>query len=96
MRFVSSLLGKTVDSLAPSITAILVRGKTVTIGVFGNEEEVIDKPLSPDEIKHMVYSKCFHYDISSATLQQELVLNIGKFITTRPELFDGILKIRIG
>jgi len=68
----------------------------VTIGVFGHEEEVIDKPMVPIEIKNMLYSKCFPYDIIQAVLQQELVLNIGRFITTNPEYFNGILKIRIG
>ncbi|KAK2190913.1 hypothetical protein NP493_65g06037 [Ridgeia piscesae] len=96
VRFGASLLGKVVDSLAPSITSILVRGKQVTIGVFGHEEEVIEKPISPQGIKHILYSKCFPHDIIQAVLQQELLLNIGKFITTNPKLFDGILKIRIG
>ena len=68
----------------------------VTIGVFGHEEEVIEKPISPQGIKHILYSKCFPHDIIQAVLQQELLLNIGKFITTNPKLFDGILKIRIG
>jgi hypothetical protein len=31
-----------------------------------------------------------------AVLQQELILGIGKLIAASPELFDGILKIRIG
>ncbi len=62
IRFVSSLLHKMVDSLAPSVTNLLVRGKIVrifllvllicliiysqvTIGIFGHEETVIDKPV---------------------------------------------------
>ncbi|KAI0220911.1 Phosphorylase b kinase regulatory subunit beta [Lamellibrachia satsuma] len=96
VRFGASLLGKVVDSLAPSITSILVRGKHVTIGVFGHDEEVIEKPISPQGIKHILYHKCFPHDIIQAVLQQELLLNIGKFITTNPKLFDGMLKIRIG
>jgi phosphorylase kinase alpha/beta subunit len=38
VRFCTSILHKTVDSLAPSITNILVRGKIITLGVFGEEE----------------------------------------------------------
>ncbi|XP_064610521.1 phosphorylase b kinase regulatory subunit beta-like [Liolophura sinensis] len=96
VRFCSALLGKLVDSLAPSITSILVRGKQVTLGVFGHEEEVVDKPVSPNEIKNILYGKCLPYDICQAVLQQELIIYIGKLIGTAPELFDGILKIRIG
>lgn len=33
IRFVSSLLHKVVDSLAPSVTLLLVRGKTVSIPI---------------------------------------------------------------
>lgn len=68
----------------------------LTISVWGREEEVIDKPVSPSDIKNILYSKCFPYDIIQAVLQQELIINIGTFITTNPELFTGILKIRIG
>ncbi|KAH9489748.1 hypothetical protein Btru_036653 [Bulinus truncatus] len=96
VRMCSALLGKLVDSLAPSITSMLVRGKQMTVGVFGHEEEVLDKPISPNELKNIVYSKCLPYDVCQAVLQQELILAIGKLIATSPELFDGILKIRIG
>ncbi len=68
----------------------------MTIGVFGKEEEVIDKPLSPHEIKNILYSKCFPHDAAQAVLQQELILNIGKLISTVPKYFSGILKIRVG
>ncbi|KAL3859718.1 hypothetical protein ACJMK2_009920 [Sinanodonta woodiana] len=96
VRLCAALLGKTVDSLAPSVTTILVRGKHITVGVFGHEEEVIDKPISPDEIKSIIYTRCLPYDLCQAVLQQELILAIGKLITTYTDMFDGILKIRIG
>ncbi|XP_009883386.1 PREDICTED: phosphorylase b kinase regulatory subunit beta [Charadrius vociferus] len=67
VRFAASLLGKLVDSLAPSITNVLVQGKQVTLGAFGQEEEVISNPLSPGVIKNII-----------------------------PELFSGMLKIRVG
>ncbi|XP_041375340.1 phosphorylase b kinase regulatory subunit beta-like isoform X2 [Gigantopelta aegis] len=96
VRLCSALLGKLVDSLAPSVTAVLVKGKQITVGVFGHEEEVLDKPISPNELKNIIYSKCLPYDISQSVLQQELILCIGKLIATSSHLFDGILKIRIG
>ncbi|KAK6186118.1 hypothetical protein SNE40_008216 [Patella caerulea] len=96
VRLCSALLGKLVDSLAPSVTTVLVRGKQITVGVFGHEEEVLDKPVSPNEIKNILYSKCIPHDIRQAVLQQELILCIGKLIATSPGLFEGILKIRIG
>ncbi|CAF2643856.1 unnamed protein product [Rotaria sp. Silwood2] len=97
IRFVSSLLHKMVDSLAPSVTNLLVRGKIVTIGVFGHEESVIDKPMRPNEIFKILYSdNVFGRSIFHAVLLQELLLNISVFMNTFPQLFNGILKIRLG
>ncbi|NXV01455.1 KPBB kinase, partial [Cettia cetti] len=96
VRFAASLLGKLVDSLAPSITNVLVQGKQVTLGAFGQEEAVISNPLSPAVIKDMIYEKCQLEDEREAVVQQELVIHIGWIISNSPELFSGMLKIRIG
>ncbi|NXY54326.1 KPBB kinase, partial [Callaeas wilsoni] len=96
VRFAASLLGKLVDSLAPSITNVLVQGKQVTLGAFGQEEAVISNPLSPAVIKDMIYKKCQLQDEREAVVQQELVIHIGWIISNSPELFSGMLKIRIG
>ncbi|XP_066051111.1 phosphorylase b kinase regulatory subunit beta isoform X4 [Chamaea fasciata] len=96
VRFAASLLGKLVDSLAPSITNVLVQGKQVTLGAFGQEEAVISNPLSPAVIKDMIYDKCQLQDEREAVVQQELVIHIGWIISNSPELFSGMLKIRIG
>ncbi|XP_027540965.1 phosphorylase b kinase regulatory subunit beta isoform X2 [Neopelma chrysocephalum] len=96
VRFAASLLGKLVDSLAPSITNVLVQGKQVTLGAFGQEEEVISNPLSPAVIKNIIYEKCHLQDEREAVVQQELVIHIGWIISNSPELFRGMLKIRIG
>ncbi|KAM9228403.1 phosphorylase b kinase regulatory subunit beta isoform 1-T1 [Leptosomus discolor] len=96
VRFAASLLGKLVDSLAPSITNVLVQGKQVTLGAFGQEEEVISNPLSPGVIKNIIYEKCHLQDEREAVVQQELVIHIGWIISNSPELFSGMLKIRIG
>ncbi|EMP35923.1 Phosphorylase b kinase regulatory subunit beta, partial [Chelonia mydas] len=96
VRFAASLLGKLVDSLAPSITNVLVQGKQVTLGAFGQEEEVISNPLSPGVIKNILYDKCNLQDEREAVIQQELVIHIGWIISNSPELFSGMLKIRVG
>ncbi|XP_060715824.1 phosphorylase b kinase regulatory subunit beta isoform X1 [Tachysurus vachellii] len=96
VRLAASLLTKLVDSLAPSITSILVHGKQVTLGLFGHEEEVISNPLSPAVIKDIIYRKCSPHGEREAVLQQELVIHIGWIISNNPELFSGMLKIRIG
>uniref|UniRef100_A0A668AXG5 Phosphorylase b kinase regulatory subunit n=1 Tax=Myripristis murdjan TaxID=586833 RepID=A0A668AXG5_9TELE len=97
VRLAASLLTKLVDSLAPSITSVLVHGKQVTLGLFGHEEEVISNPLSPGVIKGIIYTQCTPQGGErEAVLQQELVIHIGWIISNNPELFSGMLKIRVG
>ena len=64
--------------------------------MFGHEEEVLDKPIAPSELKTILYKRCSPYDLRQAVLQQELIIAIGKLIAFSPQLFNGILKIRIG
>ncbi|XP_050295730.1 probable phosphorylase b kinase regulatory subunit beta isoform X2 [Anthonomus grandis grandis] len=96
VRYVSSLLRHTVDSISPFITAVLVHGKQLTVGVIGQKETVFDKPMTPSEIQSVVYSTIQPYDVIQAVLQQEVTLYCGRLISTNPELFKGILKIRVG
>uniref|UniRef100_S4RIQ3 Phosphorylase b kinase regulatory subunit n=1 Tax=Petromyzon marinus TaxID=7757 RepID=S4RIQ3_PETMA len=96
VRLTASLLDKVVDSLAPSITNVLVHSKQVTLGTFGHEEVIISNPLSPSVIKRLLYDACRHLDPREAVLQQELVIHIGWLISNSPQLFRGMLKLRIG
>ncbi|EDV29800.1 uncharacterized protein TRIADDRAFT_52572 [Trichoplax adhaerens] len=77
IRYGASLLNKVVDSLAPSITTMLVKGKQVTLGIFGHEEVVVSSPLTPAEIKLILYSKCVSYNVREAVLQQECVESLS-------------------
>ncbi|XP_018613664.1 phosphorylase b kinase regulatory subunit beta isoform X3 [Scleropages formosus] len=96
VRYAAALTRKFASSIAPHITTVLVHSKQVTLGVFGHEEEVISNPLSPGVIQGIIYSKCSPYCEREAVLQQELVIHIGWIISNNPELFRGMLKIRIG
>ncbi|XP_037068061.1 probable phosphorylase b kinase regulatory subunit beta isoform X2 [Pollicipes pollicipes] len=96
LRYCSSLLGRVVDSISPYLTAILVSGKQSTIGVIGHPEVVIDKPMTPAEIEALFFGSVRPIDVVQAVLQQEVVLCCGRLILTRPDLFAGILTIRIG
>jgi len=96
VRFCAALLHKVVDSLAPSVTSILVRGKRLTIGVFGHEEVNIDKPVTPKEIEETLFRVCLPHDVAAAVFEQELILALGHFATVEPALFAGMLRLRIG
>uniref|UniRef100_A0A8C4S6P3 Phosphorylase b kinase regulatory subunit n=1 Tax=Erpetoichthys calabaricus TaxID=27687 RepID=A0A8C4S6P3_ERPCA len=96
VRYAAAFTKRLASSIAPHITTLVVHGKQVTLGAFGHKEEVISNPLSPGVIKDIVYSTCCPYDEREAVLQQELVIHIGWIISNTPELFSGMLKIRIG
>ncbi|KAF4522804.1 hypothetical protein B566_EDAN014848 [Ephemera danica] len=96
VRYCSSLLNHTVDSISPFITAVLVHGKQLTVGVTGGQETVFDKPMTPAEIQSVLYSTVQPSDVVAAVMQQEIILYCGRLIATNPELFSGILTIRVG
>lgn len=52
--------------------------------------------MTPAEIQQVVYDTIQPYDVIQAVLQQEVILYCGRLISTDPELFKGILKIRVG
>ncbi|KAI8125814.1 putative phosphorylase b kinase regulatory subunit beta [Lucilia cuprina] len=96
VRYCSSLLHHIVDSISPFITTVLVNGKELTVGVIGQKETVFDKPMTPAEIRDVMYNTVQPYNVIQAVLQQEVVLYCGRLIATNPSMFRGILKIRIG
>lgn len=64
--------------------------------MIGQKEIVFDRPMTPSEIQNAIYS-CFSWaDTIFAVLQQEVVLYCGRLIATNPDIFKGILKIRVG
>lgn len=68
----------------------------LTVGVIGQKETVFDKPMTPAEIQNVMYTFVQPYDVIQAVLQQEVVLYCGRLIATNPDIFNGVLKIRIG
>uniref|UniRef100_A0A0P5Q2D6 Phosphorylase b kinase regulatory subunit n=1 Tax=Daphnia magna TaxID=35525 RepID=A0A0P5Q2D6_9CRUS len=96
VRLCSALLYQLVDSISPLITTVLVNGKQLTVGVVGGVEVVLDKPMTPSEIHEAIYRHCPVDDPVQSVLQQEVLLYCGRLIATHPNLFSGILKIRVG
>lgn len=52
--------------------------------------------MTPAEIQNVMYTTVQPFDVIQAVLQQEVVLYSGRLIATNPDLFKGVLKIRIG
>lgn len=94
VRYCSAVLKRSVESLSPWLTSILVNGKQISLGT-GQNEKIVNNPLTPIEIHTLIYSTLNTKNLCDAVLQQEIALYIGRLISTRPDYFDGILTIRV-
>ncbi|CAL8071194.1 unnamed protein product [Calicophoron daubneyi] len=96
VRLCAALLTQFVNSLAPSLSVILVRGKQITLGVAQGSEVVVNKPLNPDELYKLLREVVYPVDPVQFSLQQELILWVGSLLTSDSSLFNGINFIRLG
>ena len=95
VRHCHGLLGKKMQNLALSLTDLLVRQKQVTVGLPPHNELIISQPIGSSELRDLISSAC-QLDISAATLTQEILIYLGMFVRTEPNLFHGMLRLRIG
>lgn len=95
VRYCAGRLRKAMNSLAPAITNMLVRGKQVTLGVRSVREVVIQRPISPGELVDLLFSCCPQHEPQVAVLHQELIIACSDLISQNPSAFDGVLTIRL-
>ncbi|PAA78187.1 hypothetical protein BOX15_Mlig017899g1, partial [Macrostomum lignano] len=91
VRYASAILRKEVDSLAPSLSNVIVAGKRIIIG----SDIVIDRPLTPKELCQILYAHYPPGPSGKAVLLQELILFLGSLICRDSVLFRGIHYIRL-
>ena len=84
-----------IPNLALAVTDLIVRQKQVAVGLPGEGEEVISHPLGAAELKNLIYN-VHKADTTTAVLTQELISYLAMFIRTEPELFHGVIRIRVG
>merc|ERR1719186_2074366 len=95
VRHASGLLNKKMPNLALSLTDLIVRQKQVTVGLPPNNEIIIAQAFGGSELRDLI-SKASEGDMSAATLTQEVLIYLAMFIRTEPNLFHGMLRLRIG
>ncbi|PAV84588.1 hypothetical protein WR25_10127 [Diploscapter pachys] len=94
VRICAGQLRKTINSLSPAITNMLVRGKQVTIGI-GNREKCICRPISPSKLVDGIFGACPPDQPQIAVMQQELIIACSDLISHDRTAFDGVLTIRL-
>nr|VZI30350.1 unnamed protein product [Spirometra erinaceieuropaei] len=96
VRLCAALLGRYVNSLAPSTSSILVCGKQLTLGTVQGPEVGVNKPMNPNQLYALLREAVFSVDPIQISLQQELILVISALLNKDTSLFKGIAVIRLG
>ncbi|WP_254721810.1 glycoside hydrolase family 15 protein [Kovacikia minuta] len=94
-RRVAGLYDKMAINLADVVTDILVRQKQIAIGKSYSEASLITKPLTPPEIMEKIREFC-REDIRDRMLTQEILIYLSLLIKAEPQLFNGLLTLRVG
>lgn len=95
VRYAAGLLEKTSIGLTEAVTDIVVRQKQLAIGKAYSEASIITSPLSPEELMEKIAHFC-REDIRDRVLTQEIAIYLGLMIQAEPNLFDGLLTLRLG
>ncbi|MDJ0734020.1 MAG: glycoside hydrolase family 15 protein [Nostocaceae cyanobacterium] len=81
--------------LTDALTSILVRGKQIAVGRAYSQASLITVPMSHNEIADKIDNFC-REDIRDRVLTQEILIYLGLLIKSEPELFKGLLTVRVG
>ncbi|MGO8673166.1 MAG: glycoside hydrolase family 15 protein [Capsulimonadaceae bacterium] len=95
VRRVSGMLSKTDVALSDAVTDILVRQKQITVGKSFSDSSLISRPLPPAEIREKI-REFGGADIRDWTLTQEILIYLGMLIKAEPNLFSGLMTVRVG
>ncbi|MEA5512625.1 glycoside hydrolase family 15 protein, partial [Nodularia sp. UHCC 0506] len=82
-------------SLSDTVTSILVRGKQIAVGRAYSQSSLISVPMPHREITEKINNFC-REDIRDRVLTQEIIIYLGVLMRSEPELFQGLLTLRVG
>lgn len=95
VRRAAGLTDKVDIGLSDAVTEILVRQKQISVGKSYSEDSLITHPMSHLEIVEKIHQFC-REDIRDRVLTQEILLYCGLLLKAEPDLFRGLLTVRIG
>jgi phosphorylase kinase alpha/beta subunit len=95
VRRAAGLLDKVDIGLSDAVTDILVRQKQIAIGRAYSSDSLITQPIPYTEIMEKIRNFC-REDIRDRVLTQEIIIYISLLIKAEPDLFKGLLTVRIG
>ncbi len=78
--------------------SLIVRQKQVSIGIptsKPNSEITIKNPIPNEQIYQLIKQVC-DKDVSMIMITQELLIYLGLFVSIEPQLFEGMIRLRLG
>lgn len=95
VRRAAGLLYKMDVNLADVVTELLVRQKYITVGKAYSDGSLIRDPMPHSEIMAKITLYCGD-DERDRVLTQEILVYLSVLIKSEPELFEGLLTLRVG
>jgi phosphorylase kinase alpha/beta subunit len=95
VRRAAGLLDKVDVGLSDAVTDILVRQKQISVGRAYSEDSLIMQPLPYIEVLEKIHHFC-REDIRDRVLTQEIIIYLSLLIKSEPNLFQGLLTLRVG
>ncbi len=94
VRRAAGLLGKVDIGLSDAVTELLVRQKQIAVGKAYSRASLMTDPMPPEDIVRKINEFCGE-DIRDRVLTQEILIYLSVLIKSEPELFEGLLTLRI-
>ncbi|CAF3039481.1 unnamed protein product [Rotaria socialis] len=96
VRHSAGMLGMQNQSIAQSLIAILAQQKQLTIGLPpAPREHVLTSPMTVEQLYATIVTATGD-DPTMVMLTQEILVFLHTFISTEPQLFTGMIRIRVG
>jgi phosphorylase kinase alpha/beta subunit len=95
VRRAAGFLDKLDIGLADAVTDILVRQKQIAVGLAYSQDALITQPMPPTELLDKMRTFC-REDIRDRVLTQEILIYLSILIKAEPDLFQGLLTLRVG
>ena len=95
VRRAAGLLGKMDVNLSDAVAELLVRQKYITVGKAYSDDSLIRDPMPHSEVMEKITCYCGD-DKRDRALTQEILVYLSVLIKAEPELFEGLLTLRVG
>jgi phosphorylase kinase alpha/beta subunit len=95
IRRAAGLLNKVDSGLSDAVTDILVRGKQIAVGKAYSEASLITAAIPTGEVLEKIREFCGN-DVRDRPFTQEVLIDLSVLLKTDPQLFDGLLTLRVG